>query len=32
MNRVQWFNLIAFSGSLITYIAEKLIGFFGGAQ
>lgn len=31
MNRIQWFNLIAFAGSLITYMAEKIVGFFGGA-
>lgn len=30
MNRIAWFNLIAFAGTLVTYVCEKLSGFFGG--
>lgn len=30
MNRIAWFNVIAFAGTMLTYAAEKLFGLFAG--
>lgn len=30
MNRIAWFNVLAFAGTLVTYVFEKISAFVGG--